>query len=72
MLGFFVLFLLLEDNKLYWYQKVIVCIFGAIQMFIGPILSLFGAFAYIFSGKVGYFLNAVKMKQKAKNMFYIY
>ena len=58
---------LLEDNKLYWYQKVIVCIFGAIQMFIGPFLSLFGAFAYIFSGKVGYFLNAVKMKQKAKN-----
>lgn len=58
---------LLEDNKLYWYQKVIVCIFGAIQLFIGPFLSLFGAFAYIFSGKVGYFLNAVKMRQKAKN-----
>jgi hypothetical protein len=58
---------LLEDNKLYWYQKVIVCIFGAIQLFIGPFLSLFSAFAYLFSGKVGYFLNAVKMKQKAKN-----
>ena len=58
---------LLEDNKLYWYQKIIVSIFGAIQLFIGPFLSLFGAFAYIFSGKVGYFLNAVKMKQKAKN-----
>ena len=58
---------LLEDNKLYWYQKVIVSIFGAIQMFIGPFLSLLGAFAYLFSGKVGYFLNAVKMKQKMKN-----
>ena len=58
---------LLEDKELFWYQKVIVSIFGAIQMFIGPFISLFGAFAYIFSGKVGYFLNAVKMKQKAKN-----
>jgi len=58
---------LLEEQKLLWYQKIVVCIFGAIQMFIGPILSFFGAFAYLFSGKVGYFLNAVKMKQKAKN-----
>ena len=58
---------LLEEKNLYWYQKIVMSIFGAIQMFIGPILSLFGAFAYIFSGKVGYFLNAVKMKQKAKN-----
>jgi len=58
---------LLEENKLCWYQKVVICIFGAIQMFIGPILSFFGAFAYLFSGKVGYFLNALKMKQKAKN-----
>ena len=58
---------LLENNKLYWYQKIIISIFGAIQLFIGPFLSLFGAFAYIFSGKVGYFLNAVKMRQKAKN-----
>lgn len=58
---------LLEDKELFWYQKVIVSIFGAIQMFIGPFLSLFGAFAYLFSGKVGYFLNAVKMKQKMKN-----
>ena len=58
---------LLEEKNLLWYQKIVVSIFGAIQMFIGPLLSLFGAFAYIFSGKVGYFLNAVKMKQKAKN-----
>jgi len=58
---------LLEEKNLLWYQKIVVSIFGAIQMFIGPILSFFGAFAYIFSGKVGYFLNAVKMKQKAKN-----
>jgi len=58
---------LLEDNKLYWYHKIIISIFGAIQMFIGPFLSLLGAFAYLFSGKVGYFLNAVKMKQKMKN-----
>ena len=58
---------LLEEKKLYWYQKFVVSIFAAIQMFIGPILSFFGAFAYLFSGKVGYFLNAVKMKQKAKN-----
>lgn len=58
---------LLEEKNLWWYQKIVMSIFGAIQMFIGPILSLFGAFAYIFSGKVGYFLNAVKMKQKAKN-----
>ena len=58
---------LLEEKNLCWYQKIVVCIFGAIQMFIGPILSFFGAFAYLFSGKVGYFLNAVKMKQKAKN-----
>jgi hypothetical protein len=57
----------LEEKNLLWYQKIVVSIFGAIQMFIGPFLSLFGAFAYIFSGKVGYFLNAVKMKQKAKN-----
>jgi len=57
---------LLEENKLLWYQKIVVCIFGAIQMFIGPILSLFGAFAYLFSGKVGYFLNAVKMRNKMK------
>lgn len=58
---------LLEEKNLCWYHKIVVCIFGAIQMFIGPILSFFGAFAYLFSGKVGYFLNAVKMKQKAKN-----
>ena len=58
---------LLEEKNLCWYHKIVVSIFGAIQMFIGPFLSLFGAFAYIFSGKVGYFLNAVKMKQKAKN-----
>jgi hypothetical protein len=58
---------LLEEDKICWYHKIIVCIFGAIQMFVGPILSFFGAFAYLFSGKVGYFLNAVKMKQKAKN-----
>lgn len=58
---------LLEEKNLCWYQKIVVSIFGAIQMFIGPFLSLFGAFAYLFSGKVGYFLNAVKMKQKAKN-----
>jgi hypothetical protein len=58
---------LLEEQNLYWYQKLIYSICGAIQIFIGPFLSLFGAFAYIFSGKVGYFLNAVKMKQKAKN-----
>ena len=57
----------LEEKNLLWYQKIVVSIFGAIQMFIGPFLSFFGAFAYIFSGKVGYFLNAVKMKQKAKN-----
>jgi len=57
---------LLDDKKLYWYQKVIVSIFGAIQMFIGPLLSLFCAFAYIFSGKIGYFLNAVKMRNKMK------
>jgi len=58
---------LLEENKLCWYHKLVVCIFGAIQMFIGPLLTFFGSFAYLFSGKVGYFLNAVKMKQKAKN-----
>jgi hypothetical protein len=58
---------LLEDNKLYWYQKIIVSIFGAIQLFIGPFLSLFCAFAYLFSGKAGYFLNAIKMRQKNKN-----
>ena len=57
----------LEEKNLFWYQKIVVSIFGAIQMFIGPFLSLFGAFAYLFSGKVGYFLNAVKMKQKMKN-----
>jgi len=58
---------LLDEKKLYWYHKIIVSIFGAIQIFIGPFLSLFGAFAYIFSGKVGYFLNAVKMRQKMRN-----
>jgi len=57
---------LLDDKDLYWYQKIIVSIFGAIQMFIGPFLSLFCAFAYIFSGKIGYFLNAVKMRNKMK------
>ena len=58
---------LLEEKKLCWYHKLVVCIFGAIQMFIGPLLTFFGSFAYLFSGKAGYFLNAVKMKQKAKN-----
>ena len=58
---------LLEEKKICWYHKIVVCIFGAIQMFIGPLLTFFGAFAYLFSGKVGYFLNAVKMKNKAKN-----
>jgi hypothetical protein len=58
---------LLDEKKLYWYHKIIVSIFGAIQIFIGPFLSLLGAFAYIFSGKVGYFLNAVKMRQKMRN-----
>jgi len=58
---------LLEEKNLCWYQKIVVCIFGAIQIFIGPLLTFFGSFAYLFSGKVGYFLNAVKMKQKAKN-----
>ena len=58
---------LLEEKNLCWYHKLVVCIFGAIQMFIGPLLTFFGSFAYLFSGKVGYFLNAVKMKQKAKN-----
>lgn len=58
---------LLEEKNLCWYQKIVVCIFGAIQIFIGPLLTFFGSFAYLFSGKAGYFLNAVKMKQKAKN-----
>ena len=58
---------LLDEKKLCWYHKIVVSIFGAIQIFIGPFLSLLGSFAYIFSGKVGYFLNAVKMRQKMRN-----
>ena len=58
---------LLDEKKLCWYHKIVVSIFGAIQIFIGPFLSLLGSFAYLFSGKVGYFLNAVKMRQKMKN-----
>jgi hypothetical protein len=58
---------LLDETKLCWYHKIVVSIFGAIQIFIGPFLSLLGSFAYLFSGKVGYFLNAVKMRQKMRN-----
>jgi len=58
---------LLDETKLCWYHKIVVSIFGAIQIFIGPFLSLMGSFAYLFSGKVGYFLNAVKMRQKMRN-----
>jgi hypothetical protein len=58
---------LLDETKLCWYHKIVVSIFGAIQIFIGPFLSFICSFAYLFSGKVGYFLNAVKMRQKMRN-----
>jgi len=52
-----------NDPDHYWYQKLILIIFGAIQMIIGTATTLFGSFAYLFGSKHGYFLNLPKEKE---------
>ena len=46
-----------DYDSMYWYQKIIVSIFGSIQILIGTALTFFSAAAYLFSGKHGMFLN---------------
>lgn len=48
----------------YWYQKLLLVIFGVIQILIGSVTTLFSSFAYLFSGKHGYLLNVVEEKKR--------
>jgi len=50
-----------DYNNLYWYQKIIFVIFGAIQILIGSITTILSSGAYLFSGKDGFFLNLPQM-----------
>ena len=51
-----------DYDNLYWYQKIIMSLFGAIQILIGCTTTLFSCFAYLFSGKDGYFLSLPQAK----------
>lgn len=58
---------LADYNNLWWYQKIIVCIFGGFQILIGTVMTVFSLFAFLFSGKHGAFLNLLKA-QKNNNI----
>ena len=47
-------------------QKLLLIIFGSLQMFIGSLMTLFSSIAYLFSGKHGMFFNMPFEKEKNK------
>lgn len=55
-----------DYDKMWWWQKMIVAIFGAIQIFVGTAMTLFSCFAYLFSGKHAFFFNMPKAVKDKK------
>ena len=53
-------------------QKLLLIIFGSLQMFIGSLMTLFSSVAYLFSGKHGMFFNMPfeKTKNKGKSNYF--
>jgi hypothetical protein len=47
-------------------QKLLLIIFGSLQMFIGSLMTLFSSVAYLFSGKHGMFFNMQFEKEQNK------
>lgn len=47
-------------DDMWWWQKIVVAIFGAAQLFVGTAMTLFSCFAYLFSGKHAFFFNMPK------------
>jgi hypothetical protein len=62
-------FLQKYDNDLRPWQKLVFVIFGALQMFIGSITTLFGSFAYIFRDSHRYFFDIEKEYEKNPDNF---
>ena len=53
-----------DYNTLYWYQKIIMTIFGAIQIAIGSTTTALSSLAFLFGGKDGFFLNTPQTIEK--------
>lgn len=62
-------FLQKYDNDLRPWQKLVFVIFGALQMFIGSITTLFGSFSYIFRDSHRYFFDIEKEYDKNPDNF---
>jgi len=64
---------IVDYDKACWYQKLVLVIFGAIQILLGTVTTLFSSFAYLFSGKHGFLLNLPeekkRMEKKQKYLF---
>jgi len=52
------------NNDIFPWQKFVYILFGALQMFIGLITTLFGSFAYIFRDSHRYFFDIEKEYEK--------
>ena len=55
---------LVDYDKANWYQKLVLTIFGALQVLVGTVTTLFSSFAYLFSGKHGFLLNLPEEKKR--------
>jgi len=62
---------IVEYDKVCWWHKLVIPIFGGIQMIIAIAMTLFSCFAYLFSSKHGLFLSAPyeKKKQEEQQIF---
>jgi len=64
---------LIDYQDTYWYQKIVLIIFGAIQILIGTATTIFSSLAYLFSGKHGILLNLPEEKKRLeKNQKYLF
>lgn len=59
---------LVDYNKSCWYQKLVLVIFGAIQLIAGIAFTMFSSFAYLFSGKHGFLLNLPEEKKRLEKL----
>jgi hypothetical protein len=57
------------DNDIFPWQKFVYILFGALQIFIGLITTLFGSFAYIFRDSHRYFFDIEKEYKKNPDYF---
>jgi hypothetical protein len=57
------------DNDIFPWQKFVYILFGALQIFIGLITTLFGSFAYIFRDSHRYFFDIEKEYEKNPDYF---